>query len=245
MAEFVVRIGQATQQGVRARNEDRLFADAAQGVYLVADGMGGQLSGDLASTLAAQVIPSALRDRLAAHDAPRDALQRAILQAHQTILDSARDQPEGRKMGTTAVVALQMNGAVYVTGVGDSRAYLIRGEHVEQLTIDHSVAYALERNGTFTPEEAAASPLRHYLYLFLGCNDMPDSFDVHLVNPQPGDRLVLASDGVTNHLTDDDLRASAWGATTPQQWAEHLVQLALDRHSRDNVTCVVVAFDRE
>jgi protein phosphatase len=244
MAEFVVRVGRCSNQGVRARNEDRLFADEKQGVYLVADGMGGQLYGDLASTLASEVIPRVLHDRLAAHDQPREAIQKAILQAHQAIIDSARDQPEGRRMGTTAVVALQQDGQVYVAGVGDSRAYLIRGQKVEQLTIDHSVAYALERNGTFTPEEAAASPLRNYLYLFLGCNDMPDSFDVYPFTLQPGDCLLLASDGLTNHITEEDLRDGA-GQTDPQQWAEQLVRLALDRNSRDNVTCVVVTFERE
>src|SRR5262245_40096454 len=79
MVEFVVHVGRCSNQGVRARNEDRLFADEQQGVYLVADGMGGQLYGDLASTLASEVIPRVLHDRLAAHEEPRDAIQKAII----------------------------------------------------------------------------------------------------------------------------------------------------------------------
>src|SRR5438874_1132929 len=129
--------------------------------------------------------------------------------------------------------------------LGDSRAYLIRGNRVEQLTVDHSVAQALVSSGALTMEEARSSPWQHVLHKFLGCAEMADGADVRPFTPQAGDRLLLASDGLTNHVSDEDLREGARKFPNPQAWADHLVPLALERGSKDNVTCVVVAFDRE
>ena len=99
-------------------------------------------------------------------------------------------------MGTTAVVAVQQDDRVYVAGLGDSRAYLIRGDRVEQLTVDHTVADALERNGTLTSEQARNSPWKNVLYKFLGCAEMTEGAEVRPFTPEAGDRLVLASDGL-------------------------------------------------
>src|SRR3712207_9260700 len=101
-------------------------------------------------------------------------------------------------MGTTAVLAVQTADRFYVSGLGDSRAYLIRGGRVELLTVDHSVAKALEDNGTLTAEQARNSPWQHVLYRFLGCAEMVEGAEVRPFAPQAGDRLLLASDGLTN-----------------------------------------------
>ncbi len=148
-------------------------------------------------------------------------------------------------MGTTAVVAVQRNDQVFVAGLGDSRAYLVRGDRVEQLTMDHTVADALERNGTLTHEQARNSPWKNVLYKFLGCVEMSEGPEVRPFAPEAGDRLVLGSDGLTNFIGDDDLRAGVKQFSNPQEWADHLVKAALERGSKDNVTCVIVAFDRE
>src|SRR5205085_9527155 len=112
-------------------------------------------------------------------------------------------------------------------------------------TVDHSVAQALVANRTLTPEQARNSPWQHVLHKFLGCAEMSEGAEVRPFTPQAGDRLILASDGLTNHVTDEDLSEGAEHFPNPQSWADHLVQLALQRGSRDNVTCVVVAFDAE
>jgi protein phosphatase len=132
-----------------------------------------------------------------------------------------------------------------VAGLGDSRAYLVRGRRVDQLTIDHTVADALERNGTLTHEQASQSQWRNMLYKFLGCAEMTEEAEVRPFTPQSGDRLVLGSDGLTNHITAEDLADPEARGLRAQDWAEALVKLALQRGSRDNVTCVVVAFDSE
>jgi serine/threonine protein phosphatase PrpC len=245
MAEFVVHVGGRSAQGRRPNNEDSYVVDPDRHVFLVADGMGGQDAGEQASGLAARIIPRVVCDRLAAHGDADQAVKQALAEAHQAILDAGQAQAQGRRMGTTAVLAVQQDDRVWVAGLGDSRAYLVRGERVEQLTIDHTVADALARAGTITPSQAKQSPFRHVLYKFLGCAEMTDGAEVVPFAPQAGDRLVLASDGLTGHVFDEDLREGASQHPDPQEWSDVLVQLALDRGSKDNVTVVVVAFDRE
>src|SRR5262249_58292438 len=101
---------------------------------------------------------------------------------------AARSMPGERRMGTTAVVAVQQHGQVYVAGLGDSRAYLIRGQRVEQLTVDHSVAQALVLSGAITPEEARASPWPHALPNFPGRAEMAEGAEIHPFTPQAGRR---------------------------------------------------------
>jgi protein phosphatase len=245
MAEFVIRVGSRTTQGLRSNNEDALVVDREHQLFLVADGMGGQERGEQASNLAAEIIPRVVQDRLAAQEEVSQVVQRALAEANQAIVRAGQAQPEGRRMGTTAVVAVRQADQMYVAGLGDSRAYLIRGDRVEQLTVDHSVANALVTSGTLTPEQARHSPWQHVLYKFLGCAEMAEGADVRPFTPEAGDRLLLASDGLTNFVSDDDLREGARTFPDPQAWADYLVPLALERGSSDNVTCVVVAFDRE
>jgi protein phosphatase len=245
MADYVLRVGSATAQGARMNNEDRYVVDPVNNLFLVADGMGGQERGELASGLAAEIIPRVVYDRLAARDDAGQAVQRALTEANQAIVAAGQNQPAGRRMGTTAVLALQQADRVYVTGLGDSRAYLIRGDRVEQLTVDHSVAQSLVANGVLSPEEARQSPWQHVLHRFLGCAEMVEGAEVRPFTPQAGDRLLLASDGLTNHITEEDLRTGPPQFPEPQAWADYLVKTALERGSRDNVTCIVVAFNPE
>jgi protein phosphatase len=244
MTDFVTHVGSRSAQGLRSNNEDRLVIDLDANLFLVADGMGGQDLGEQASGLAAEIIPQVIHSHLAANEAPSKAVQKALAEANNAIIKAGRNQLTSRKMGTTAVVALRYDDHVYVSNLGDSRAYLIRGDKVEQLTVDHSVAQALVSTGALTTEEAKTSPWQHVLHKFLGCTNMTETADVRSFSPQPGDRLLLASDGLTNHVTEDDLRRGMRDFADPQKWVDHLVDLALRRGSRDNVTCIVVVFER-
>ena len=245
MAEFVVRAGGCTAQGRRPNNEDRFVADAGRHVYLVADGMGGQEAGEVASGLAADRVPRAVADRLAAGEEPSAVAANAIRDAHEAILDASKKMASARRMGTTAVLALVQAGQAFVAGVGDSPAFLARAGGIEQLTSDHTIAAALARNGTITAEQAKTSPYVNVLYRFLGCAEMTEAADVRIVEPQAGDRLLLASDGLSNVLSHADLVAVVAAQPHAQQCADALVSLSLERGSKDNVTCVVVAFDAE
>jgi PPM family protein phosphatase len=242
MAELVIQVGSCSAQGKRSNNEDTFVADPGEHVFLVADGMGGQESGEVASGLAKQIIPRVVRHSLAAHLDGPSVVRRALSEAHQAILEASKEDASCRKMGTTAVLAVRQEGQMWVAGVGDSPAYLVRGDQVEQLTLDHTVADALARSGTLTPDQAKKSPWRNSLYRFLGCRDMTDDTEVRLFTPQAGDCLLLASDGLSGFISADDLRQGAAAFPSAQAWADYLVKLALERGSSDNVTCVVVAF---
>ena len=243
MAQFALRVGSKSAQGVRPNNEDNYVADLTQRLFVVADGMGGQDRGEVASSMAVEIIPRAVHARLAVNESPQTALLCAMREANDAIVESGRSQPEGRRMGTTAVVALIHDNQLFITNLGDSRAYLVRGYDVHQLTLDHSVAQALVTTGALTAEEARFSPYQHVLHKFLGCTELSSAIEVHPFTPKSGDRLVLATDGMTNHITDDDLRLGPKLYPDPQVWVEHLVQKALDHGSRDNVTAIVIAFD--
>jgi serine/threonine protein phosphatase PrpC len=245
MADLVLHVGSCSAQGLRPNNEDRFVVDPEHHLFLVADGMGGQDRGEFASGLAAEIIPRVLTDRLAAREPASAAVQRALDEANRAIIDAGQGQPAKRRMGTTAVLAVEQDGQVFVAGLGDSRAYLIRDDRVEQLTVDHSVAATLVASGALTPEEARDSPYQHILHKFLGCAEMIEGAEVRPFTPQAGDRLLLASDGLTNHITEADLREGARCHADPQVWVDQLVELALERGSHDNVTCVVVAFEQE
>jgi protein phosphatase len=243
MADYVLHIGCRSARGLRSNNEDTYVADPARHVFLVADGMGGQEQGERASGLAAEIIPRVVEERLAARENADQAVRHALQAAHQSILSAGVNQAASRRMGTTAVLAVEQQDQVWVAGVGDSPALLIRDGRVEQLTVDHTVADALARNGTITADQAKNSPWRNVLYRFLGCAEMTEDAEVRPFAPQAGDRLVLASDGLSGFVSHEDLRQGVTRYQDPQAWADVLVQLALDRGSRDNVTCVVLAFD--
>ena len=230
MTKLALRVGCRSAQGLRPNNEDAFVADPDHQLFLVADGMGGQDSGERASGLAAEIIPRVVLDRLAAHDDAGQAVRRAMEAANEAIVKEGKAMPQGRRMGTTAVVAVQQDGQVFVGSLGDSRAYLIRDQRVEQLTVDHSVAQALLSSGALSVEEARASPWQHVLHKFLGCAEMAEGADIRQFTPQPGDRLLMATDGLTNHVTDEDLiDGLRWKDV--QAWADYLVDLALRRGS--------------
>ncbi len=243
MPNFVLRVGKRSEKGLRTNNEDNFAIDLDQRLFVVADGMGGQECGEVASGMAVEIIPRIVQARLATKEAPDEVVRQAMHEANAAIVESGQMQPEGRRMGTTAVVALQHNGTVYISNLGDSRAYLIRGCDVHQLTVDHSVAQALVASGALTPEESRFSPYQHVLHKFLGCADLHSAVEVHQFSPQLGDRLLLATDGLTNHVSEEDLRIGPKLYPDPQEWIDHLVKKALAHGSRDNVTGVVIVFE--
>ena len=143
MADYFIKVGKQSAQGLRPNNEDRFVADENQKLFLVADGMGGQESGEKASGLAAEIIPRALQKNLDAKESTPEAVRHALDEANQAIIHAGRNQAAGRRMGTTAVLAVCHDDQYYIASLGDSRAILVRNGKVEQLTVDHTVADAL------------------------------------------------------------------------------------------------------
>lgn len=223
--------GTASHVGrVRERNEDAFHADEAAGLFLVADGMGGHAAGEVASSLAARTVVDRMSE--AAGRPPtaglRDRLGAAILTAGRRIWEDGRRNPDRRGMGTTLTTLLVRDRAALVGHVGDSRAYRYRGGELEQLTKDHSL-----------------HPGSSVLTRALGTEERtrPDLAE-HSV--RRGDLFLLASDGLTDEVPDAEIAgilgrvASGEEGGGARRAADELVEAALSRGGRDNVTVVVV-----
>jgi len=244
---FALNLGKCSLLGnYRENNEDAIdikqFPDLT--VCVVADGMGGQAAGEIASKKAIEVIPRELRKHLTAQltaDAVKQVIRRAIVTANEEIRAMGALDKDMRNMGTTVVLTVwRKGGEVYVAGVGDSRAYLLRGKKIQQLTVDHSLAQALVEANTITAAEAKDHKFRNVLWKYLGSAEVGEGPDVAVIQLQAGDRFLVCTDGLTGPVNDDGLLQFIYGQADMQACAEGLGQFALDSGSRDNVSCIVM-----
>ena len=223
---------------VRSQNEDAVFADTSLGLLIVADGMGGHRGGEVASRLAVTTIAEYLRGASLDGDAG-DLLPKAICLADETILRCASKDPELAGMGTTAVVALCSGAEVYVAHVGDSRAYLLHDGQLRRLTEDHSLVNEMLRNGEITPREARQHHLRHYLMRSLGNRNTPRP-DVRVLDWQPGDLLLLCSDGLTGMVAEHAIRRTLLRLGDDLEHAcDELVRTANAKGGKDNISVLL------
>jgi serine/threonine protein phosphatase PrpC len=214
-------------------------------LFIVADGMGGQQAGEQASLMAVELIPKAIARRLGPEDTDpnriKEAIREAVAEVNQEILGSSGAVTEFTNMGTTVVLAQFRYDRVFVAGIGDSRAYRLRDGRLERLTKDHSLADALLEAGTISPEELPTHKFKNVLYLYLGSKDArggPE--DVRVLDVRPGDRLLMASDGLTGVVSDQELSRVLATIDDPQQAAVTLKDMALTNDSKDNVTCLII-----
>ncbi len=244
---LALNIGKCTLLGnYRENNEDSIevkqFPDMT--VCIVADGMGGQAAGEIASKRAIEVVPRELRKHLNASTAPEQAktvVRKAVVQANEEIMAMGQLDRDLRNMGTTVVMAIWRKGSeMYIAGVGDSRAYLVRDGEIKQLTIDHSLAQALVENKTISAAEAREHRFRNVLWKYLGTREVGEGPEVTLVPVQAGDRFLLCTDGLTGAVPDTQLLTFIQDNPDVQACADGLGQLALDQGSRDNVSCIVI-----
>ena len=231
-----LRAGGATDVGlVRAHNEDRFLAD--EGLFAVADGVGGHKAGEVASQTAVETLQREFTEPTT------DALIDAVKTANRTVWNLAEVNTEQRGMGTTlTALALVDEGGeerLAVVNVGDSRAYLLQQGELEQLTEDHSLVEQLVREGQLTPEEAQVHPQRSIITRALGL-DPEVEVDSWELTPYKGDRLLLCSDGLTNEVSDEQIASTLRTVSDPEEAAHQLVQEARDHGGSDNITCVVV-----
>jgi len=235
----------------RQNNEDRVLVWHQEPLLLaiVADGMGGAMAGEEASRIAVEAVAQSLnaadRHQVYVEMADDDLVDRlvdGVRQANSNILYHARRHPELKGMGTTITLAFANGHQVCLAHVGDSRAYLIDGhdESIIQLTQDHSFVQALVLAGHITLEEAEHHPMKHVLYRALG---QSEDLDVDLLSGvylNVGDRLVLCSDGLTLHVSPDEILEQALAHDEPEVITRHLVSLANARGGKDNISVIVV-----
>ena len=229
---------------VRQGNEDAFFAGGEQGVFIVADGMGGHVAGEVASQMVTESVGPgvcrAVKEGLRGADLARRSLD-LIEQANRAILARADSEPEKRGMGTTlTLLALVPESNYLFQQVGDSRGYLLRGGQLSQITRDHTVVQQQVDRGALTPEQARDHPLSHILTRALGTeiNVEADTFNDVVC---PGDVFLLCSDGLSGMLTDEAIQEILQGpAGHLQEIADTLVDAANEAGGADNITAVVV-----
>lgn len=223
----------------RTNNEDSFGYDPARQVYVVCDGMGGMAAGEVASQMAVATLLQVVAASNAAVPI-ENTLAQAITVANQTV-HQAGQLPEHKGMGTTLVAACIEDAKLIVGNVGDSRAYLIRAHQVEQLTVDHSYLNELIRSGTIAVENAGKVDLKgmeSVITRAIGVSPTvePDFFSFAVA---PGDVVVLASDGLTRYVTQDEIGQLVSGSAL-QHSAQHLIGLARERGGADNITAMLL-----
>ncbi|MBS6843815.1 MAG: Stp1/IreP family PP2C-type Ser/Thr phosphatase, partial [Clostridiales bacterium] len=232
---LLLLIGLLVSGRKRKQNEDAAWFDEKRGVFVVADGMGGHLAGEVAS----QMAIDAVRRMAARHKKPSvDLLKKTVLGAHERIYLHAQGHAECAGMGTTISMMWRGGGYMYIAHVGDSRIYRLRDGHMEQITQDHSLVGELVRAGLLTPEEARLHPRRNIITRALG-TEGDNTPDLLAADIRPGDRFLLCTDGLTGMVRDDDIERMLLDSKTIDQAANRLVEMALDAGGSDNVTLIL------
>jgi serine/threonine protein phosphatase PrpC len=234
-----------TDVGLRRRvNEDRYALAGDLGLYLVADGMGGHTAGQLASELAAEATVNTLRTLIDASASLTEKLRYSVSAANREILSTAEAKPELTGMGTTLVALLAGPDRIALAHVGDSRAYLIRGGRIRQLTDDHSLVAELVRRQEISERAARGHPHRHVLTRALGVRRSVEA-DLAELTPAVDDTFVLCSDGLTTHVRDDEIAATVLSAAGLEGACDRLVDMANARGGEDNITVVLVRCEKD
>ena len=222
----------------RDRNEDTLLLDEANGIVIVADGIGGRPAGDVACAEAARVVQKGLTSE-GSDLGWGERMAEAVQQANRHIWDAAMDDPHHMGMGTTVTaLAMQGDSGLWVVGhVGDSRAYLLRDGGLERITRDHTVVQELVESGALTLAAAGSHPLSHLINRAVGtaAEVEPDVFDG---SAQSGDIFMLCTDGLAGLMTDDELEEALQNLTSDglEDATTSLVAEAHARGAPDNVT---------
>ena len=222
-------------------------------LFIVADGMGGHAAGEQASALAIDSVETYVLEALKwfAHNEGEDddkllaEFRLALGQAHERVRSEAVEHPELHGMGTTLTLAYSLNDQLYVAHVGDSRCYLFRERVLFSVTQDHTLVEEMVRKGMLKPEEAANHRWRHVITSTVGGESAKVRIDVHRLHLQPGDVVLLCSDGLTEMQTGDEIAAilqQAMAAGGPETACQQLIAAANAAGGRDNVTAVVAAF---
>lgn len=225
----------ASGKTIDASGADQSIDVQERGVLLaLSDGMGGHQAGEVASALVLETLQAALQD----HDkgAIHEQLEQAVVRANDSVLTAAKDR-DRHGMGATLTAVFVRGGEAYIAEVGDSRAYLLRKGRLRQITRDQSLVQLLVDHGVMSAEEARKAPGKNVILQAVGL-----SADVRVaiarLELRQGDRFLLCSDGVTNAVTDEELREIMTGSK-PRAACETMIALANDRGGDDNETAIV------
>jgi PPM family protein phosphatase len=246
----------ASHPGMRREdNEDSFCARADLGLYLVADGMGGHAAGEVASRIAVEMIESFINDTRDA-DVNRtwpfpfdtklsldgNRLKAAFRLANRKLATAMEANTQLRGMATTAAALLAGDGKPVIAHVGDSRIYLVRGGTLSQLTEDHSWVGEQVRAGVLTETDARRHPWRNVVTRALAGGDDPE-VEVHEVDLEPGDRILLCSDGLSSVVPRETLETIVTGTESLDDTCQRLIDAANEAGGPDNITVAMLKVD--
>jgi len=236
---------------VRTHNEDAVFVDAAAGIAVLADGMGGYNAGEVASGIAVDTVsngmlPELKSDReLSKVDIASGLthaallLQQKIAVANKGIYEAAQARPECAGMGTTLVSLVFCGNRVSIGHIGDSRCYRLRGDKFEQLTRDHSLLQEQIDAGLITPEQASFSANKNLVTRAVGVEDTV-LLEIHQHEVHPGDLYLMCSDGLSDMLDDESISQLLQGYDSLDEAGQALIAAANDAGGKDNIAVVLV-----
>ena len=230
---------------VRKQNQDAYHIeqlDRSSVLCVVCDGMGGAKSGNIASTLAIDVFVQEVKRSWRA-GLPQEKIDamliNAVKLANYTVFDQAQQFMEFDGMGTTLVAVLMKGKRAPIINVGDSRAYGINSDGIQQLSVDHSLVQMMVDRGDLTPEVAKSYPGKNYITRAIGTDPMVAS-DVFHQNVAKGDYLLLCSDGLSNMMDDQEILFEVVHGVNKQHCCQRLLNIAQNRGAPDNVTSVLI-----
>jgi serine/threonine protein phosphatase PrpC len=227
-------------------NQDSWLADPAQELFIVADGMGGEFAGALASKAVVATLPELVRTYFGTtEELPGGGARRRLSNALATLSRQLRQQTQNEPglagMGSTVVCALVRGGQVLIAHMGDSRAYRLRGGHLTQLTSDHTIIQMLLQTEEITLAEAARHPARGLLTRNMGMEGEPLP-QTRLLKLRPNDQLLLCSDGLTGMLGDEQILTILKAPLTLEARCQRLIDAANRAGGKDNITAVLLSF---
>jgi PPM family protein phosphatase len=228
---------------IRSGNEDSFLMLPDRGIFVVADGMGGHAAGEVASEMAVRFVGRELGSlKGLADEQVADRMRTAIRAANGAIFQRTLTEHDKRGMGTTVTALVLYDSRFLVGQVGDSRAYLYRDGKLVQLTKDHSYVQEQVDAGYLTPEQARSHPYSNVITRCVGANSdvMPD---IYVGTAKTKDLFLLASDGLTGMLEDQQLAAVLAGDRMPQQQVDDLITEANRHGGLDNITAIIVRVD--
>ncbi|HAG09838.1 MAG TPA: Stp1/IreP family PP2C-type Ser/Thr phosphatase [Desulfotomaculum sp.] len=238
-----MRWSQASDIGsVRTVNEDSICVRPELGFFAVADGMGGNRSGEVASRKILQELESFLIFYPDQNQDPGVILAEGVKRANKAVYVASFKSEDYHGMGTTLSCIIVRGDTFYLAHVGDSRIYLFRNGTIVQLTQDHSVVQEMQNEGVITKEEARNHPYRHVLTRALGV-ELNMETDIDHFQLLPGDIILLCSDGLSGFVSDETILQVVLNAADLDQAVNALVQCALNAGGADNVSVVLVAVD--
>ncbi len=243
-----MEIGAKTDIGeVRDRNQDAYFisSSVSHPLFIIADGMGGHKAGEIASNMVINVMSTQLKEELKKSVLDDEDIQNkiedSIAIANEKIYKKSLEDEKFSGMGTTVTLAYERDGRIYIGHVGDSRAYILRENTFYQLTRDHSLVEELMRNGSISKEEAKNHPQRNIITRAVGTSEDIE-VDIIVKKRYKNDILLLCSDGLSNMLSDDEIKEVLLGSPSMNKACEDLVKLSKNKGGFDNITVLAVKF---